>query len=262
LTARRAHADDVRERQLAAAQRPLARDAEQIVHDAVELLERLIAELGRNWQRRIQSCTSSAQLRGEVEAIENGATHQLSLICTQVRESMTVLCARLVLELSRPLRQELLRSQLQVARGQTPLLNDAFEDVRVVLPASIDATFAELQLPQLGEILSPARGLFDPLFRTRAREQRECGRRLAAKLDEIARNTARELFAAAVYLSPLLLERLRGTIDELLRAHERWIDARLDEASAAAAASRARLMPVLELRAALQNEEERLRRWR
>src|SRR5439155_10559259 len=103
---------------------------------------------------------------------------------------------------------------------------EAFENIRVVFPASIDETFGALrsaELGDLGQLQREGRGLFDPLFRTLAREKRECTGRLAARVHEIEQATARELFASAVYLSPLLVTTFERIVDELLAAHQRWI---------------------------------------
>jgi hypothetical protein len=238
--------DALRQRERAAVQKPVAQDADQIVREAAERLERLLAEVSEAWSQRITGCTALEQLRAEVGAIENGAAHRLSLVCDELREAMTVQFVRLVLELSRPLRQELLRKRLDVARGRSAALQETFESVRVVFPGSIDKTFAALRTPELGELRSPP-GLLDPLFRTLAREKRECTGRLAARLHEIEQTTARELYAAAVYLSPLLSTTFGGVVDELLLAHERWIDACVTGEQADYQQTRDRLRPALDL---------------
>jgi hypothetical protein len=112
-----------------------------------------------------------------------------------------------------------------VARGRSPKLEQSFDDIRVVLPASLDKTFGALATPDIGELLSGERSLFDPLFRTLAREKRQCVTRLRARLDDIERTTMRDLYAAAVYVSPLILATFKGLVAELVGAHQRWIDA-------------------------------------
>ena len=109
---------------------------------------------------------------------------------------------RLVLELSRPLRQELMRRRIDIARGRSAEVEENFENIRMKLPESMDATFGALAAPELGELLSTERGLLDPIFRTLAREKRQVTARLRARLDDIEKLTVRELFAAAVYVSP------------------------------------------------------------
>jgi hypothetical protein len=250
--------ETLRQRELGAAQRPVSRDAEKIVQDAAELLEKLMEKARADWAERIESTTSIEQLRGEVAAIESGAAHRLSLLCDELRESMTIEFVRLVLALSRGLRQELLRRRLEVARGQSAQLDETFEDIRVVLPASLDETFAALRAPGVGALLDAGRSVFDPLFRTLAREKRQCASRLSARLDEVARTSARELFAASVYVSPILLSTYGSLVDELVGAHETWIDARVAEEERDYAAARVRLALALEMTAGLEACERRM----
>ena len=110
---------------------------------------------------------------------------------------MTVQLVRLVLELSRPLRQELHHPAPRGRARQLAQLDEAFEEVRVVFPSSVEATFVALQTPALGAIMTGERGFLDPLFRTLAKEKRECLGRLVASLDDIERTTARQLYEAA-----------------------------------------------------------------
>ncbi|MGZ3426456.1 MAG: hypothetical protein ACXVCV_07400, partial [Polyangia bacterium] len=248
----------LRQREEAGAQLPVARQVEQIVHDAAARLERLLDEVRAAWEERVNGCAGIEQLRTEVAAVENGAAHRLSLVCDELRETMTLQFVRLVLERSRALSQELLRKRLEVARGHSPQLEQTFEDIRVALPGSLDATFGALQAPGVGELLRGERGLFDPLFRTLAREKRDCIARLGARLDEIAATTARDLFAAAVYVSPLVMTTLNGLVAELVTAHERWIDTRGAEEELAWERARARHAPALELVAPLEQQESRI----
>ncbi|MCU1283518.1 MAG: hypothetical protein JWM53_7064 [bacterium] len=250
----------LRQREESAAQLPVARQVEQIVHDAAARLERLLEEVRAAWEERVNGCAGIEQLRTEVAAVENGAAHRLSLVCDELRENMTVQFVRLVLERSRSLGQELLRKRLEVARGRSPQLEQAFEDIRVALPGSLDATFGALQAPGVGELLRGERGLFDPLFRTLAREKRDCIVRLGARLDEIAATTARDLFAAAVYVSPLVMTTFNGLVTELITAHERWIDTRAAEEELAWEKARARHAPALELVAPLEQQESQIAR--
>lgn len=252
--------DALRAQKQTEAQRPVARHAEEIVQEAAARLERLLAEARASWEERISACVGVEQLRTEVAAIENGAAHRLSLVCDELRESMTIQAVRLVLELSRPLRQELLQKRLEVARGRSAKAEESFEDIRVVLPASLDDTFKALRAPGVGELLPSTRSLFDPLFRTLAREKRECIARLNARLDEVGQSTARELYAAAVYLSPLLVTRFGRLLEELLAVHERWIEGRAAEEQHDYDDLRARQAPALALLAPLEEEEGALAR--
>ncbi len=247
-----------RDRELGAAQRPVAQQLERIVDEAATELERLVEEVRRGWQARIAACDGIELLRAEVAAIEDGAAHRLSLVCDELRERMTVRFVRLVLELSRSLRQDLLRKRHEVARGRSPKVEETFDDVRLVLPASLDTAFAALRAPELGELMTSERSLFNPLFRTVARQKRECESRLNARLDDIQRTTARELYASAVLLSPVLLAALGGLIDELLTAHASWIAARLAEEARADEERTAILRPALELVEPLAASEARL----
>ena len=248
----------LRQREESAAQLPVARQVEQIVHEAAARLEQLLDEVRKAWEERVNGCAGIEQLRTEVAAVENGAAHRLSLVCDELRESMTLQFVRLVLERSRSLSQELLRKRLEVARGRSPQLEQAFEDIRVALPGSLDATFGALQAPGVGELLHGERGLFDPLFRTLAREKRDCIVRLGARLDEIGATTARDLFAAAVYVSPLVMTTFNGLVTELITAHERWIDTRVAEEQLAWEKARARHAPSLELVAPLEAAESKI----
>lgn len=252
----------LRQSEEAAAQLPVARRAEQIVQDATVQLERLLEEVRVAWEARVDSCAGYEQLRAEVAAVEDGAAHRLSLVCDQLRETLTIQFVRLVLELSRSLSQELLRRRLDVAHGRSPQLEQAFEDIRVALPASLDATFSALQAPNVGvgELLRGERGLLDPLFRTLAREKRECIARLGSRLDEIAAHSARDLFAAAVFVSPLVMTSFNGLVNELIGAHEHWVDARVAEELLAWQEVRTRFGPALELVATLDRQEAKTAR--
>jgi hypothetical protein len=247
LGARRVPQADTVRREESNAQLPIARHAEKIVHDAAARLEQLLQEVRAAWERRIESCAGSEQLRAEVAAIEDGAAHRLALVCDELRETLTIQFVRLVLELSRPPRHELMRKRLEVARGRSPTLEQSFDDIRVVLPASLDKTFGALVTPEIGELLTEERSLFDPLFRTLARQKRQCVTRMSARLDDIGRATTRDLYAAAVYVSPLLLGTFKGLVGELVRAHEGWIDTLVAEEELAWQKLCARHAPALEL---------------
>jgi hypothetical protein len=252
----------LRQREEAATQLPVARRAAEVVHDATVQLERLLDEVRAAWEERVDSCVGFEQLRAEVAAVENGAAHRLSLVCDELRETLTIQFVRVVLELSRLLSQELLRKRLEVAHGRSPQLEQTFEDIRVALPASLDTTFSALKAPNVGvgELLRGERGLLDPLFRTLAREKRECIARLRARLDEIAASSARDLFAAAVYVSPLVMAAFNGLVTELIVAHEHWIDTRVAEEQLAWEQTRTRLAPALELVASLGLQEAKIAR--
>jgi hypothetical protein len=252
--------DAVRADEHAAVQLPVARHAERIVQETATQLGQKLGEVRTGWAERIDSCAGIEQLRAEVAAIENGAAHRLSLVCDELRETMTVQFVRLVLELSRPLRQELLRKRLEVARGRSPKTEETFEDIRLAFPASLDKAFAALRTPDIGELLTIERSLFDPLFRTLGRERRDCLARLRARLDDVARTTARELYASTVFVSPLLQTTFSRLIEELLAAHERWIEARASEERQASAEQRSRLTPALELVDPLVEREKGLAR--
>jgi hypothetical protein len=249
---------NARDRELALAQRPLAQELARIVDEAATELERLVEEVRRGWLGRIGACAGIELLRAEVAAIEDGAAHRLSLVCEELREKMTVQLVRLVLEQSRSLRQEVLRKRHEVARGRSPKVEETFDDVRLDLPASLDRAFAALRAPELGELLTSERSLFDPLFRTVAREKRQCASRLDARLDDMKRTTARELYASTVLLAPLLSATLAGLLDELLAAHAAWIDERLADERRADAERSAILQPALELVEPLAAAEARL----
>jgi hypothetical protein len=252
--------DAVRADEHSAAQLPVARHAERIVQETATQLTKQLGEVRAAWAERIDACAGHEQLRAEVAAVETGAAHRLSLVCDELHESLAVQCVRLVLELSRPLRQELLRKRLEVARGRSPKLEETFEDIRVVLPASLEQTFQALRVPDIGSLLPAERGPFDSLFRTLGREKRECVARMGARLDEIEQTTARELFAESVYLSPLLLATFARLVEELVRAHERWIDGRIAEEQQAYDELRARQRPAVELLGALARVEASLAR--
>ena len=247
-----------REREVAAAQRPIAQQLQRIVDEAATQLDKLVEEVRRGWLARITACEGIEMLRAEVAAIEDGAAHRLSLVCDELREKMTVQFVRQVLELSRPLRQELLRKRHEVARGRSPKVEETFDDVRLQLPAELDKSFAALRAPDLGELMSTERSLFDPLFRTVAREKRQCQSRIDARLDDIKNKTTRELYASSATLSPVLLSTFGGLIDELLTVHGSWITERLDEEARADAERTAILRPALELVDPLAACESRL----
>ena len=258
LAARRVDEAEIVRREEAGAQLPIARHGEKVVQAAAARLEALLEEVRAAWQRRIESCAGLEQLRAEVAAIEDGAAHRLALVCDELRETMTIQFVRLVLELSRPLRDELGRKRMEVARGRSPTLEQSFEDLRVVLPASLDKTFGALATPDLGELLDGERGLFDPLFRTLAREKRSCVTRLAARLDDIQRTTTRDLYAAAVFVSPLLVSTFKGLVAELVAAHQRWVDTLSAEEELAWQKLCVRHAPALELVAPLEAAEAAL----
>jgi hypothetical protein len=245
-------------REEAGAQLPIARHAEKVVQDAAARLEQLLEEVRGAWQARIDSCGGIEQLRAEVAAIEDGAANRLTLVCDELRENMTIQFVRLVLELSRPLQQELGRRRVEVARGRSPALEQGFEDLRVVLPASLDKTFGALKTPDIGELLSGERGILDPIFRTLARQKRECVTRLGARLDDIARTTTRDLYAAAVFVSPLLATTFKGLVAEMVRAHQHWVETLIAEEQLAWQKLCVRHTPALELVAPLEAAEGKL----
>jgi hypothetical protein len=249
----------LRQREEAAAQRPVVRHAQTIVDEAANQLERLLAEVRTAWEARIAACTAIEQLRTEVAAIEDGAAHRLSLVCDQLRETMTLQFVRLVLELARRLRQDLMARRREVARDRSPAVEEAFEDVRLVLPASLDEAFRALQAPDVGRLLTTERTLLDPIFRTLAREKRDCVARLRARLDDIQGNTTRELYASAVFLSPLLIASFGRIVDEQLTAHQRWIETAVAEAQAAFEAVTRKQRPALDLVPPLADLEAALR---
>jgi hypothetical protein len=242
------------------AQLAMGRHAEQIIQDANAGLEKLLADVRNAWEERIASCKGMEQLRAEVAAIESGASYRLQLVCDELREKITVSAVRVVLELSRPLRQELARRRIEIARGRATDVEENFENIRMKLPETMDATFGALAAPELGELLSTERGFLDPIFRTLAREKRQVTSRLRARLDEIEKHTVRELFAAAVYLSPLLLQAFNHVVDELASVHERWVDARVDELRIANEAERAQREPALAMIEVLEEKEQTLGR--
>src|SRR5262249_50838369 len=141
------------------AQLAMGRHAEQLIHDAGAGLEKLLADVRSAWEERIASCKGMEQLRAEVAAIESGASYRLQLVCDELREKITVSAVRVVLELSRPLRQELMRRRIEVGRGRSAEVEENFENIRMKLPESMDATFGALAAPELGELLSTERGL-------------------------------------------------------------------------------------------------------
>ena len=237
---------------------PMARVAERVVQSAASQLELLVAEVRRDWQARISGLPGRrAAARREVAAIENGAAHRLSFVCDELREAMTVQLVRLVLELSRPLRQELHHRRLEVARGNSPKLDEAFEEVRMVFPSSVEATFVALQTPALGAIMTGERG-FSIAVPHAGQGERECLGRLVASLDDIERTTARQLYEAAANLSPLLLTTFERIVAELLTAHERWIDNQLAVASRDEEALREKRQPALALINPLEDAEAKL----
>jgi hypothetical protein len=259
LAARRVpEAAPARDEQLAAAQLPVARHAQETVDAAASQLEKLIDEVRHSWEQRIEGCLGLEQLRAEVTAIEDGAAHRLALVCDELREGVTIQFVRQVLELARPLRQDLSRRRLEVARGRSTKVEEAFEDIRFAFPTALDGVFAALRAPGVGQLMTSERGLFDSLFRTLTRAKRECVTRLAARLDDIQQTTARELFAAAVYVSPLLMATLGRLLDELLDAHERWIEARVSEEQQAYDAVRARNQRAIQLMTPLEEREATL----
>jgi hypothetical protein len=91
-----------------------------------------------------------------------------------------------------------------------------------------------------------------------AREKRQCQSRIDARLDDIARTTARELYASTALLSPVLLSTLGGLVDELVRAHAAWLAERLDEEARADAERVTTLTPALALVDPLAASESRL----
>jgi hypothetical protein len=242
------------------AQLAMGRHAESIIQEGAAALERMLRDVKKAWEDRISSCAGREQLRAEVGAIETGAPYRLSLVCDELREKITVQAVRVVLELSRPLRQELARKRMEVAGARSIEVEETFEHVRMALPESMDATFGALATPELGALLSDERSLLDPLFRTLPREKRQCIARLGARLDDIDRSTARELYAAAVYLSPLLLSAFDRVVEELLSVHERWMDARVDEERLAYEVERQRQSPALALVGPLEQKEQLVRR--
>jgi hypothetical protein len=246
---------------LAGAQLPMARGADQLVHDMVQRLEVVLRELRADWTARIDGCAAVEQLRTEVAAIEDGAAKRLSILFDELREAIAVGSTRLVLELARPLRQDLLQARATLAgEDVSPKVEETFAGLRGVLPASLEAAFGELSAPGLGSLLQEQHGLFDPLFpnRTLARDKRDCLARLGARLDEIERTTTRELFAAAVYLCPLLIDALSHVLGEVLAGHGRWLDERIDAEQVRYEEQHATYLPALALVSTLEETETRL----
>ena len=242
------------------AQLAMGRHAEQIIAGAVAQLERMLKEVRAAWHERIEGCRGSEQLRAEVGAIETGAAYRLQLVCDELREKITLGAVRVVLELSRPLRQELARKRLEVARGRSVDVPESFENVRLQLPEAMEATFGALTTPELGELLATERGLLDPLFRTLAREKRQCQAKLGARLDDIERQTVRELYAAAVYLSPLLLSTFDRVVEELLALHEGWVEASVSDENRAHEIELERQAPARAMIEMLEQKEQTLGR--
>jgi hypothetical protein len=242
------------------AQLSMGRHAEQIIAGAGAQLERMVKEVRAAWHERIESCRGSEQLRAEVGAIESGAAYRLQLVCDELREKITLGAVRVVLELTRPLRQELARKRLDVAHGRPAEVEESFENVRMQLPEAMEATFGALATPELGELLTTERGLLDPLFKTLSREKRQCQAKLGARLDDIERQTVRELYAAAVYLSPLLLSTFDRVVEELLALHERWIAARTEDEKHALEVELERQAPARAIIELLEAKEQALGR--
>ena len=111
---------------------------------------------------------------------------------------MTIAFVRLVLELSRPLRQELMRKRLEVARGRSPKLEQSFDDIRVFCPRRSTRPSARCPRPRR-RAPDGERSLFDPLFRTLAREKRQCVSAAVRAPRRHRAQHARELYAAAVF---------------------------------------------------------------
>jgi len=257
LAARRtADPAGLKQRELATVQRRAAREAERIAEEAVQLLEERLGEARLAWQERISACTAVEQLRSELTTIEDGAAHRLSLVADELREAITLGAVRQVLEFSRPLRQELHAQRAAVTHGSAPHIEEAFAGLRLVLPSSLDATFDALRAT-VGALRTPG-SLLDPLFRTLDRDKRACIARLGARLDELGQTTTRELFAATVFLSPLLCETYGQLVAEMVTTHERWLDARLLEEQVAYGQACARLDPALALIPQLTHAESRL----
>jgi hypothetical protein len=244
--------------ELAAVQLPVARDADQLVQEAVGRLELLLSQVRNDWEQRIGGCVAGEQLRSEVAAIEDGAARRLAIVFDELREAIAVGSTRLVLELSRSLRMELLQARAEVAGDGSSKVEETFDGLRGVLPASLDAAFGQLSAPGLGALMTAPHGLLDPLFRTLAKEKRECLARLGARLDEIERTTTRELFAAAVYLSPLLLDAYGHVVGEVLTGHQRWLDERIDAEQVVYEDLHARYLPALALVGEIEQAENRL----
>jgi hypothetical protein len=253
-------AEPLRQREGASAQRELARRSGPLIDEAATRLEKLLDDVRLAWESRLEGCAGVEQLRAEAAAIENGAEHRLTIAYDELREHMTLQCVRLVLDLARSFRQELVQKRLAVARGISPKTDAAFEQVRVALPATLDVAFRALVAPGVGQLMPVSQGLLDPLFRTLARSRRECLSRLRARLHDIHHDTTRELFASAVFLTPQLMKVIVGLFGELLEAHERWIGARLDEEQRQHAEVLARQQPALDLVATLAEEESSLAR--
>jgi hypothetical protein len=258
--ARVADPKTLRQREGLAARRELARQTSRVMDESAARLEKLLEDVRKAWESRLEGCSGLEQLRAEAAAVEDGAQHRLTLAYDELRESMTVQCVRLVLELTRSLRQELLQKRLAVARGSSPKTDEAFAQVRVGLPASLDTAFRALVATGVGQLLPASQGLLDPLFRTLAKTRRECLTRLRARLDEIQHDTTRELFASAVFLTPLLRNTLEGLFDELLEGHERWIADRIDDEQRRWNHERVRQQPALDLVPTIEKEEASLAR--
>jgi hypothetical protein len=259
LTARRVISPDrLRRETRAGAARTAARRANEIVDEAAGRLESLLTEVRNDWEQRIGSCAGLEQLRAEIAAIEAGATHRLSIVCDELREAMTLQFVRLVLELSRTLRQELLDKRLEVAHGSPAKLAESFEGVRVTLPATLEAAFQPLRARSLGELMSTERGLLDSLLPMLNREKRSCLAKLGARLDEIQHSTTRELYAAAVFISPLVLNNFAKLVDELVGAHQSWIEELVANEERSFRALRMSQEPAIALLPALEEQEAKL----
>ena len=220
----------MREREIASAQRPVAQQLERIVDEAASELERLVEEVRRGWTARIAACEGIEMLRAEVAAIEDGAAHRLSLVCDELREKMTVQFVRLVLEQSRSLRQDLLRKRHEVARGRSPKVEETFDDLRLVLPASLDRPSPPCARPISAQLMTTERSLFDPIFSTVAREKRQCSEpHRRAPRRHRAHHRARALRLDRPALAASCCRRSAGSSTSWSRAHAAWLDERLDE---------------------------------
>jgi hypothetical protein len=239
------------------AQRRVAQETEQVTSEAAHKLEQKVREVRAAWETRIDASASIDQLRADVATIEDGAVTRLSLVCDEARELITLAAVRLILDLARPLRARLFAERAQVAKDGSPKVEERFEDLRVTLPASLEDSFKALSAPGLGELLNPS-SIFDPLFQRLPRLKKECVTRLGTRLFDIERATTRELFAATVFLSRIIVDTFGHVADEMLTAHERWIDARLVEEDLAYERARAPYRGALDLRGELVETEARL----
>jgi hypothetical protein len=227
LAASRADQGELRA-QAVAAEAQLPVEIDRLLKESLARWPGLLDEVGRDWEARIEGCSGMEQLRAEVAAIEDGSAHRLAVACDELRDGLTIQLVRLVLELSHPPRQQLYKRRLQVARDdRSPKLEEALDELRKTLPASLEEALRTQQLPAVSELMSK-QGFFTPLFRTLAREKKGTAARLRAQLDELRRAVS-DLLTAGMSIAPKLAAVHDRVVGDLLAAHERWIDHALAE---------------------------------